>query len=239
MHISGRIRSILQKYEPSFDLACGNAASYEPREAYRLFHPVFLLRRCRHAPPSPDAKALLLAHVAEIHRIAIEESADQTAIVRPLWHLWLLLLSERELALPANEEIRVQLWTRAFRRQSPAGHLHPLTPDTLLDSFVYDELCAIHAAYPIAQSMGDPAMLEQVRRAVRWHVENTQPDNTTHEPWALAAFAALDETGTFAEQQLHDAVTHLNAHQPQPANPHLIIPALLHNALMTFDDTSS
>jgi hypothetical protein len=74
---------------------------------------------------------------------------------------------------------------------------------------VYDELCAIHAAYNAARWSGDERMMEQVRRAVRWHVGNTQPDHATSEPWGLAAFAALDETGTFAEQQLHDAEVQL------------------------------
>ena len=76
----------------------------------------------------------------------------------------------------------------------------------MLDRFVYDELVAIHAAYNSAKFLGGKEMMEQVHRAVRWHVDNTQPDNTTNEPWGLAAFSALDETGTFAEQQLHDAV---------------------------------
>jgi hypothetical protein len=152
------------------------------------------------------------------------------------------MLLSGQLELPPNEllwehwhrvgqhekdtELLDLLWNRAFALQSPAGHLHPLTPDTLLDAFVYDELTALHAAYRSAVALRDKTKLNQCRRIVEYHVANTQPDHTTAEPWALAAFAALDDTHTFAEQQLHDATTAATAHE----NP--IILALLADAVL-------
>ena len=64
-------------------------------------------------------------------------------------------------------------------------------------------------------------------------MENTQPDNTTNEPWGLAAFAALDETGTFAEQQLHDAVVQLRNGGTEGGVP--ISVGLLADALLTLE----
>jgi hypothetical protein len=98
-----------------------------------------------------------------------------------------------------------ELWDRAFAGQGKEGYLHRLDSETSLDAFTIDEFRAVHAAYNVALAMGRPEMMERVGRAVRWHVENTQLDHTTSEPWALAAFAGLDETGAFAELQLHAA----------------------------------
>ena len=125
-----------------------------------------------------------------------------------LWSCWILVLSGRSLHDRDGIPMVDSLWQRAFAHQNPQGHLHMLDANTPLDTFTFEELRAIHAAYNIALVTANPHMMEQVRRAVRWHIANTQPDHTTSEPWALAAFAALDETGPsplFAEQQLHVA----------------------------------
>ncbi|MGN6368532.1 MAG: hypothetical protein ACTHN5_09750 [Phycisphaerae bacterium] len=108
-----------------------------------------------------------------------------------------------------------------------------------MDRFVYDELTALHAAYNSAKIIGGPdapAMMDQVRHAIRWHVENTQPDNTTNEPWALAAFAALDDTHTFAEQQLHDTLTWLQNAPPLPNGKVPVAIGLLADAVMTLEN---
>jgi hypothetical protein len=117
-----------------------------------------------------------------------------------LWAHWHYVSQNHD-----DAELLDGIWSQVFSRQSPAGHLHPLNPDVPLDSFVYAELCAIHAAYRSALRLRKPEMMERVRGMVGWHVEHTQPDFTTTEPWGMAAFAALDETGTFAEQQLLDS----------------------------------
>jgi len=71
--------------------------------------------------------------------------------------------------------------------------------------------------------------------AGRRDVENTQPDNATNEPWGLAAFAALDETGTFVEQQLHDAVTRLRNAPAPPDGKVPVAVGLLADAVMTME----
>ncbi len=129
------------------------------------------------------------------------------------------------------------LWKLAFASQGEGeSPLHFLTPETPLDAFVYDELVALHAAYNSARLLGDPAKIDAVRRAVRWHVNNTQPDHTTQEPWGLAAFAALDETGTFAEQQFHDAAVGLRANAEWPMDRAPVTVGLLADAVMTLEN---
>jgi hypothetical protein len=152
-----------------------------------------------------------------------------------LWGHWLLTLNEKLGGAANDRAFMKRLWGRGVGTEKET--FHQLTPETLLDGFVYDELVAIHAAYNSAKVMGDEdggGMTERVRRAVRWHVENTQPDNTTNEPWGLAAFAALDETGTFAEQQLHDTVTWLSPPLPNGKVP--VAMGLLADAVMTMEN---
>jgi len=123
-----------------------------------------------------------------------------------------------------------RLWHAALARQrlTPAdgsvGNLHPLDAETCLDAFVFDELCALHAGFLAALAAPEPAgptyplgsRLQRMRRVALYHVANTQPDNTTNQPWGLAAFAYWPETRDFAVQQLHDTRTWLAAH-PGPA----------------------
>ena len=151
-----------------------------------------------------------------------------------LWGHWLLTLSETLGGAANDRAMMKRLWERGVGAEKET--FHPLTSETLLDGFVYDELVAIHAAYNSAKLTGDKRMMERVRRAVRWHVENTQPDNTTNQPWALAAFAALDETGTFAEQQLHDTVAWLQNFPPLPHGRLPVAIGLLADAAMTLEN---
>ena len=82
-----------------------------------------------------------------------------------LWGHWLLTLGE-SLGGPANERWLMDgLWERGTRAKTET--FHPLTSETLLDGFVYDELVTIHAAYNSAKLADDKAMLEGVRRAVQ------------------------------------------------------------------------
>ncbi len=90
------------------------------------------------------------------------------------------------------------------------GPLHAMASDDTPDTWVYRELVGIHGAFGtfVANSYDEPG--EIARRAARYHLHHTQPDYTTYQPWALAAFLWFPETVSFAEQQLHDVQTHLS-----------------------------
>lgn len=191
-----------------------------PRLSYVYLSTAATLQLNPESPSHQNPESLLSAA-----RLFAEGPSDAA---RMLWNHWFLL------QLPNSgeekEKVLARLWQRAFARLSHDGHLYRLTPETLLDTFVYDELTALHAAYRSAVALRDAEKLAQCRRLVEYHVQNTQPDHTTAEPWALAAFAALDETHTFAEQQLHDATTAATAHE----NP--VILALLADAVLAMRD---
>jgi hypothetical protein len=151
-----------------------------------------------------------------------------------LWHYYLLLLARTRLKAQVPEVLTKGLWQKAFAGQAAGGgHLHPLTAETVVETFTYDELCALHAAYNAVVMPGGEELIEPIERVVKWHVENTQPDHGTQEPWGLAAFAALDDTGTFAMQQLHDATTRVES----GAESRVVL-ALLADAVMTQEEAA-
>lgn len=85
------------------------------------------------------------------------------------------------------------------------GELWPIGPDESLDAWTYRELAGLHAVETMARAWPDRGLWGWVDRVAAYHVENTQPDNITGQPWAVAAFARSLEGAMFAEQQLHDA----------------------------------
>jgi hypothetical protein len=249
MDISGRIEALLKamaEQRPRFgtdprdprtilmDSAMGTKDEQgfylnEKRSVYRYLGHTAMLTQV----PMDDAGGFRDSHNRSIVAGMAQDAEKLLRQPRPpsidlLWHHWVLTAAWRRKVWSADQALLGALWKKAFSSQNAAGHLHPLSPDTAMDSFVYDELCAIHAAYRSTLAMADPDMLQRVRRMVQWHVASTQPDHTTAEPWGLAAFAALDETGTFAEQQLHDAVA--------GAKGGLILMGLLADALLAMRD---
>jgi hypothetical protein len=49
---------------------------------------------------------------------------------------------------------------------------------------------------------------QRIERAMRWHLEHTQPDNATNRPWALHAFLleGSPEGRAYAGTLLHNAI---------------------------------
>ncbi len=89
------------------------------------------------------------------------------------------------------------------------GALHVQDVDDGLDHWTYCELVALHAWDALTRRHGSQAGRDRVAAAARFHQGHTQPDYTTYQPWALAAFLEADDTAAFAEQQLHDVRHHL------------------------------
>jgi len=129
-----------------------------------------------------------------------------------------LLLGEVDPGLSALGVIR-----RIADTPGPGGALHAQTPDDTPDAWVYRELTGLHALYLAALVTRDAGWAVRYRQVAAYHVEHTQPDYTTYQPWALAAFAEDATTAGFAEQQLHDVQTHLAVEGPGGA----LLPGLL------------
>lgn len=92
-----------------------------------------------------------------------------------------------------------------------------LAPDAYLAIEVWAEceLSALHALHRLVR-LGHAALApdaaSRLRGAVRWHLEHTQPDNSTNRPWALHVFlleafrpdGGAGEAALFAETLLHN-----------------------------------
>jgi hypothetical protein len=92
------------------------------------------------------------------------------------------------------------------------GDAHPLCaydPEESPDAWTYRELTGLHALANLALRRRNSNWSQCVQEVAAYHLEHTQPDFTTYEPWALFAFAWSQRTASFAEQQIHDAQTHL------------------------------
>ncbi|WP_145446264.1 hypothetical protein [Mucisphaera calidilacus] len=96
-------------------------------------------------------------------------------------------------------------------------------PDDSPDDWTYRELVGLHGLVARARATGDGAAAHRAYSVALHHVQHTQPDYTTYQPWALAWFLRDPATITFGEQQLHDVATHLSLE----GRPGALVPALL------------
>lgn len=57
------------------------------------------------------------------------------------------------------------------------------------------ELCGLHALARLRRIREDHAgaIARRLRSAIKWHLENTQPDNATHRPWGVHLFLGHPE----------------------------------------------
>ncbi|MEM7577995.1 MAG: hypothetical protein AAF328_11050 [Planctomycetota bacterium] len=95
--------------------------------------------------------------------------------------------------------------------------------DVAPDEWTYREMVGLHAAMLLATELNHRSLVDRCHAAARYHLQHTQPDYTTYQPWALAAFLYFPDTVGFAEQQLHDVETHLHVEGP----PGALVPGLL------------
>lgn len=148
-----------------------------------------------------------------------------------LWHHYLLALARTRLEISVSDELLNGLWRRAWgawSRNPEPGPLHPIMPQVPMQPTIHLDFVAIHAAYGSVLLLQEHDRLDPLEKLIRWHVQHTHPD--APEPWALAAFAFLDDTQTYALRQFNAA-----------ASSPIVSPvslALLADALLTQEETA-
>lgn len=163
-------------------------------------------------------------------------SQDQSAILHVKEAVTLVMCRAVK---PDDYDERLRIWSDLVAKQHqfpvenlPEDHfavgdhpvpLSPLGPDDLIDAWTYRELVGMHGLHLSSLLKPDDKLESRVKSAALYHLAHTQPDYTTYQPWALAAFASDPATALFAEQQLHDVATHLRLEGPGGA----VLPALL------------
>ncbi len=144
--------------------------------------------------------------------------AIDTAFV--LWQS-LCLLDQADLAKrDADAELVDAVVHAIIEQPGPGGSLHPRDEGSAgesLDAWTYRELAGLHALTSLALSRRSAVWAERVRQITAYHLENTQPDNTTTEPWGIAGFLWSIHARSFGEQQLHDVQAGQGAMTPVTA----------------------
>ncbi len=98
-----------------------------------------------------------------------------------------------------------------------------LQPDVLS----YRELVALHGVYSLARLLGDAPLIIRAHQVGRMHMEFTQPDYFTNQPWGLACFLSQPDTVLLGEQQLNDCSMLVSQQSLLPGHPPGAINALL------------
>ena len=79
------------------------------------------------------------------------------------------------------------------------------TPSDNPETFWFHELTILHAAASYAVQSEDRSLAAMVARSTEYHLNETQPDHATSQPWGLFAFLWNPRTHTLADQMLHAA----------------------------------
>jgi hypothetical protein len=116
------------------------------------------------------------------------------AVDDPVGRVWAALALEGSAAAYAMEQLSEQ--------QQLSGALLRANPSRSPEAFWYDELVLLHAltAYAVRTNNGQ---MRSSLRASAYHLNETQPDHATSEPWGLLAFILNPDTHSLADPMLH------------------------------------
>ncbi len=131
---------------------------------------------------------------------------EQTPVV--LWRTLGLATAAQIAQRDVDLEVVDAIVNAIVQRPGPEDALTPLDPEQSPDAWVYQELTGLHALANLALLRRSRSWATRVRQVGEHHLERTQPDHVTGEPWALFAFLWSPTTRLFAQQQLHDAAAY-------------------------------
>lgn len=103
----------------------------------------------------------------------------------------------------AGQDIARHTFDQLIARQQKNGSFLLTRPADSPDMRWYHELLLLHALASYAVQSGDPAATAAVQRNALFHLEESQPDHATNQPWGLFAFIWVAEARPLADQLLH------------------------------------
>lgn len=160
-------------------------------------------------------------------------------------HLWQSLCVMQLAMLRRDEGLKHDVIRRVdqlIAQPGPAGSLHRQDPEESLDAWTYRELVGLHALFDLSVIAGRQGWRSRCDGVAAHHLENSQPDNTTSQPWGVSAFASHEQGRSFAEQQLHDSLAQGHGHvvaRPDARGPGLVACLLLADAIHMLTKLSS
>jgi hypothetical protein len=130
---------------------------------------------------------------------------------------WAEGIERWRLSLDATEDATGRVWTALARGgpesasvfqqlidgQQSSGALIRPDPSQNPETLWYEELVLLHALTAYAVHSGTPEAHAAASRAAEYHLNETQPDHATSEPWGLLAFILNPNARSVADQMLH------------------------------------
>ena len=139
-----------------------------------------------------------------------DDSGDRRAIDTPL----LLALISRNAPPPPDLRVDEALWWATVAGDAraaeslvrPQGLLAADESIATMEAETEKELRSLHAA----STFSSPYLTRRTNEAASWLIENIQPDNATHRPWAVHVFIQMAASGNieadmYAQTLLHNA----------------------------------
>jgi hypothetical protein len=102
-------------------------------------------------------------------------------------------------------DLAADTFGKIVRAQTDTGAFLTTTASDNPETHWYHELVILHASASYAVRAGDPTVGSAVARNTLFHLNETQPDHATNQPWALFAFAWNSATRMIADDLLHNA----------------------------------
>lgn len=226
-HIDRYLALIRELAGRALDMAV-DASPTQPRRGERVLSMMQGVPAARRLLEQPSDPAQTSAELSDALSDPAARFTDGLGHHRPIYRVILAdqfsRVTEANVPLPEldSPEVHERLWHKAYNMRHGVGVVEfdpsrsegPIHPQTLEDApedWTYRDLAALHALFHVALLRPEQgAWLRRVQSAVLYHLDHTQPDYTTYQPWGLGAFAWFPETMPFADQQIHDVTAHLS-----------------------------
>lgn len=130
-------------------------------------------------------------------------ACDGAQVCLRAWQALAVWTVDRARGAPSSHSTK--LLDGLIKRQTLSGTLLTPARSDNPETWWYHELVLLHALASYAIESDDPGALRAVERAAVFHLNETQPDHATSQPWGLHAFALFQETSILVDQMLHAA----------------------------------
>jgi hypothetical protein len=145
---------------------------------------------------------------SELHHVAPNEfglpAALGGSVAEAAWTALALHVAGKVFVRDAWTDLASDAFGRLTRSQQPGGAFLASSASDNPELTWYHELSILHAAASYAVQAEDRTLASAVRRATTFHLNETQPDHATAQPWGLFAFVWNDQTRSIADAMLHN-----------------------------------
>ena len=144
------------------------------------------------------------------------------------WMALALQVAGKTYVRDAWTDLASDLFGKIARAQQPTGAFLTAGPGDNPETHWYHELVLLHAAATYAVMTENRPLAAAVARNCEYHLNETQPDHATNQPWGLFAFFWNPTTRSLADGMIHSAAALGGAttNTPSPLTSILLADAL-------------